>query len=44
MEGDFIAGFSISGRGEGMEVSHLLFVDDTLIPCNANEKHMEYLS
>lgn len=37
-EGDFILGFSVGRRGGDMEVSHLLFVDDTLIFCNANQE------
>lgn len=34
----------VNGRGEGMEVSHLLFANDTFILYNANKKHMKYLS
>lgn len=37
-EGDFILGFSVGRRGGDMEVSHLLFADDTLIFCNANQE------
>ena len=30
-------------RGEGVQVSHLLFVDDTLIFCEAKEDRLLYL-
>ena len=33
-EGDFLTGFKVNGRGgEGLEVTHLLFVDNTLVFC-----------
>ena len=36
--------FNMSGRGgEGMEVSHLLFANNVLFSCNANQEQMEYL-
>ena len=45
MEGGFIKGFLASGRGgEGMVVSLLLFVDDTLIFCDLDKEHFEVLS
>ena len=44
-EGGFINGFLIRGRnGVGVEVSHLLFIDDTLILCDASKENLEYLS
>ena len=37
-EGGFIVGFLVRGRnGLGVEVSHLLFADDTLILCDASK-------
>ena len=43
--GFFFYGFIVRGRdGEGMDVSHLLFVDNTLIFCDASKENLEYLS
>ena len=37
--------WTLGGRGEGrMEVSHLLFLDNTLILFYANQQHLEYLN
>ena len=39
--GGFISGFKVGGRGrEGLIVSHLLFVDDTLIFCDADVEQL----
>ena len=43
-EGGFISSFSISRRGVGQEVSHLLFVDDTLILYDVSKENIKYLS
>lgn len=44
-EGGFIVRFSVRRRGgEFIEVLDLLFVDDTLILCDTDKKHMEYLN
>ena len=35
-EGGYLSGFKVRSKGgEGMEVSHLLFVNDTLVFCGA---------
>ena len=40
----FIDGFLVRGRkGLGVEVSHLLFANDTLIFCDASKENLEYL-
>ena len=45
LEGGFIQGFWASRRGGvGRAVSHLLFVDDTLIFSYSNKEHLEALS
>ena len=44
-EGGFIEGFQVRGRhGEGEVVSHLLFVDDTVIFCDNRREDLKYLS
>lgn len=44
-EEGLISSFLVNGRGEeGVVLSHLLFIDDTIIFCNASEENMEYLS
>ncbi|RVW25306.1 hypothetical protein CK203_113460 [Vitis vinifera] len=44
-EGSFINGFLVKGKnGVGVEVSHLLFANDTLILCDASKENLEYLS
>ena len=43
-EGGFLEGFLICKRGgEGTKMSHLLFVDNTLILCDVSKEHMEHL-
>ena len=44
-EGVYLSGFKVLGRnGEGLEISHLLFVDDILIFCETTFSQMTYLS
>ncbi|RVX05586.1 hypothetical protein CK203_027280 [Vitis vinifera] len=44
-EGGFLASFKVNGRdGEGLEVTHLLFVDDILVFCEVSRAQMTYLS
>ena len=44
-EGGFISSFKVGGRRrEGMEVFHILFVNDTVILCDVNQEHLEHLS
>ena len=43
--GGFLPGFSLEGRkGEAVKITHLLFVDDTLVFCNDSEEQMLYMS
>ena len=45
VEGGFLSSCSICGRhGEGMVISHLLYVDDTILFYGANQDQMIYLS
>ena len=41
-EGGFIRGFKVVGRGEGINVSHLLFENNTLIFCEDNEDQRKF--
>jgi len=44
MVGGFISGFWVNNINiSSLEVSHLLFADDTLIMCNANSEHIHNL-
>lgn len=44
-EDGFLSGFKVNGRvKEGLEVSHLLFADDTLVFCEASTTHLTYLN
>ena len=41
----YLLGYKIKERiGDGVSVSHLLFVDDTLVLCEASQDQMTYLS
>ena len=45
VEGGFLSGCTICGKnGEGMVISPLLYVDDTILFCGANQEQMMYLS
>ena len=45
VDGGFLSGCRVKGRsGEGVQISHLLFVDDTLVFCQASQDQMTYLS
>ena len=44
-EGGLLTSFKANNRdGEGLEVFHLLFADDTLVFCEASQAQMTYLS
>ena len=43
--GGFLTGFNIANRqGEEEQITHLLFVDDTLVFCNDTREQLAYLS
>ena len=45
MEYDFLTSFKVNGRGgEGLKVTHLLFIDDTKVFCEASHTQLTYLS
>lgn len=44
-DGGFLLGWRVSGRGgDGVDISHLLFGDDTLVLCKLNQDQLTYLS
>ena len=44
MEGNFLFGYKVSGRGEeGLVLTHMLYADDTLIFCGADRIQLVYL-
>ena len=45
MDGSFISGCEVRSRGEAnLNISHLLFVDDMIVLCEASRDQMLYLS
>ena len=44
-EGGFLSDFKVLGRnGKGLEISYLLFAEDTLVFCEATSSQVTYLS
>ena len=42
-EGGYLSDFKVNGKGGGvLEISHLLFIDDTLVFCKATNTQMNY--
>ena len=45
VNGGFMLGCRVKGRSEeGVQISHLLFADNTLVFCQASQDHLTYLS
>ena len=45
VDGGFMSSCRVQGRSEeGVQISHLLFTDDTLVFCQASQDHLTYLS
>ncbi|WKA05074.1 hypothetical protein VitviT2T_023059 [Vitis vinifera] len=45
VDGGFLSGWTVKGRSEeGVQISYLLFVDDTLVFCQASQDQLTYLS